>query len=261
MSRQASRTGSHFVKWCRLIGESAADKMTDDQWLRAIEKYRAEHRMQAASDPLKGGALELARVLETRVKEEPDRFARLSMTLPAHANPVYLEHTLRGLKSAAVDRDLKLHVCRKAFAESREHCGKSMADLLGSIEDPLPDDAVQMLHWLATEHEDPAKEAWQEDAGNGQTYYNGDIHMNGINTTRGRAADAVRDLILTDPANIDRFGPTLDRMSRDPSAAVLSCVGRERSGAVAYHDRSPQHADVLREHEPLLRNACSRRIT
>ena len=219
------------------IAESAADKMTDDQWLRAIEKYHAEHRMSAASDPLKGGALELARVLETRVKEEPDRFARLSMTLPAHANHVYLEHTLRGLKSAAVDRDLKLQVCRKAFAESREHCGKSMADLLGSIEDLLPDDAVQMLHWLATEHEDPAKEAWQEDAGNGQTYYNGDIHMNGINTTRGRAADAVRDLILTDPANIDRFGPTLDRMSRDRSAAVLSCVAGTL-GAVAYHDRA-----------------------
>ena len=143
----------------------------------------------------------------------------------------------RGGAERYADRDLKLQVCRKAFAESRGHCGKSIADVLGSIEDPLPDDAVQMLHWLATEHEDPAKEAWREDAGNGQTYYNGDIHMNGINTTRGRAADALRDLILTDPAYIDRFGPTLDRMSRDQSAAVLSCLAGTL-GAVAYHDRA-----------------------
>ena len=50
-----------------------------------------------------------------------------------------------------------------------------IADVLGSIEDPLPDDAVQMLHWLATEHEDPTREAWTENAGGGQKYFNGDI--------------------------------------------------------------------------------------
>ena len=92
-----------------------------------------------------------------------------------------------------------------------------------------------MLHWLATEHEDPAREAWQEDAGGGQKYYNGDIHMNGINTTRGRAAEAIRDLIITDTAYIDRFRPTLDRIIRDPSAAVLSCVAGTLR-AVALHD-------------------------
>ena len=79
-----------------------------------------------------------------------------------------------------------------------------------------------MLDWLATEHEDPAREAWQEDAGGGQPYYNGDIHVNGINTTRGQAADAVRDLILTDAAYIDRLRPTLERMIRD----------RERGGTL-----------------------------
>ena len=92
-----------------------------------------------------------------------------------------------------------------------------------------------MLHWLATEHEDPAREAWQEDAGGGRKYYNGDIHMNGINTTRGRAAEAIRDLILTGDAYIDRFRPTLDQIIRDPSAAVLSCVAGTLR-AIAHHD-------------------------
>ena len=82
-----------------------------------------------------------------------------------------------------------------------------MADVLGAIRDPLPDDALRMLDWLATEHEDPAREEWQEDAGGGQAYYNGDILLNGINTTRGQAADAVRDLILADAACIDRLRP------------------------------------------------------
>ena len=128
---------------------------------------------------------------------------------------MYIEHTLTGLKRAVVGHDLKLQVCRKAFTESPERCGKSISDVLGNIENPLPDDAVQMLHWLATEHEDPATEAWREDAGCGQAYYNGEIHRNGINTTRRRAADAIRNLILTDPAYIDRFRPTLDLMIRE----------------------------------------------
>ena len=217
------------------IKESDSDKMTDDQWLRAIAKYHSEDQWDFSDDEVRGGALQLAQVLEARVAEEPDRFAHLSLRFPADTNPVYLEGTLSALKSASVGSDLKLQVCRKAFAESHGHCGRSIADVLGSIEDPLPDDAVQMLHWLATEHEDPAREAWQEDAGGGRKYYNGDIHMNGINVTRGRAAEAIRDLILTDDAYIDRFRPTLDQIIRDPSAAVLSCVA-ETIRAVAHHD-------------------------
>ena len=150
-------------------------------------------------------------------------------------NAVSLESTLLALKEASIASELKLQVCRKAFAESRGVCGRSIADVLGKIADPLPDDAVQMLHQLATEHEDPGSEAWQEDAGNGEPYYGGDIHLNGINTTRGIAAVAIWDLILADAAYIERFRPTLDRMIRDRSAAVLSCVAGTLR-AVAYHD-------------------------
>lgn len=217
------------------IEESATDKMTDDQWLRAIAKYHSEDRMDFLDDEVRGGALQLAQALEARVKEEPERFAHLSLRFPGDANLVYLKGVLSALKSASVESDLKLQVCRKAFSESRGYCGRSIADVLGSIEDPLPDAAVEMLHWLATEHEDPTREAWQEDAGGGRKYYNGDIHMNGINTTRGRAAEAIKDLIITDTAYIDRFRPTLDQIIWDPSASVLSCVAGTLR-AVAHRD-------------------------
>ena len=251
---RSARTNTHFQELERKFGEpegeppqfvmrevgspiekTAAEKMTDDQWLRAIVKYRSEDRMHDLADSLQGGALELARVLGECAKEEPERFARLGLRLPADANPLYLNHTLAALKDAAIDSELKLRVCRKAFEESCGVCGQSIADVLGEIRDPLPDDALQMLDWLATEHEDPAREAWQEDAGGGQTYYNGDIHFNGINTTRGQAADAVRDLILADAAYIDRLRPTLERMLQDPSAAVRSCVAGTLR-AVFFHD-------------------------
>jgi hypothetical protein len=103
------------------------------------------------------------------------------------------------------------------------------------LEDTLPADALEMLVWLATKHPDPDHEAWQTDAGSGRTYYNGDIDMNGINTTRGRAADAIRDLIWRDAANLPRLGDALDYMVADPSTCVRSCVAGTLR-AVAYHD-------------------------
>ena len=147
------------------IESNAACKMTDEQWLRAIVKYSSEDWMHVSGDRIKGGAPQLAQVLQTRVKEEPDRFALLSLSFPTDTNPVYLERTLDALKSAAAKIDLKLQVCRKAFAESPGLLGRSIADVLGNMEAPLPDDDIRMLQWLATEHKDPASEAWQEVAG------------------------------------------------------------------------------------------------
>ena len=219
------------------IAETAAAMMTDDKWLRAIAKHNMVRPARSWPDFLKGGAHELSQVLGKQTKEDPERFAQLSLTFPVDAKPVYLERTLDALRDAPIDPELKLAVCCKAYADSRIDCGKSIADVLGSIANSLPDEAIEMLQWLATEHEDPKKEAWQEDAGNGQTYYNGDIYTNGINTTRGRAAEAIQRLILTDAAYIERFRTALDRMIADQSAAVRFCVAGILR-AVAYHDKA-----------------------
>ena len=184
--------------------------MTDDQWLSAIAKYRTELPTYSARDEYKGGALQLAQVFATRIQQEPDRFARLSLQFPSGTHPVYLGQTLASLKDASVEGDLKLQVCLKAFEESRGDYGRTIADVLGSIEDPLPNDAVAMLHWLATEHDDPAAELWQQATGGNRKHWNGEIDTAGINTTRGRAAIAVRDLILHDAAHVERFRITLE---------------------------------------------------
>jgi hypothetical protein len=169
------------------------------------------------------------------VTQQPERFAKLALQLPANANPVYLDRMLAGLKKSTIKNEIKLDVCRKAFADAREACGQSIADVLGASEDALPDDATHMLTWLATEHPDPDHEAWQSDAGGGRMYYNGDIYMNGINTTRGRAAEAIRDLIWGVAAYLPRFRDAIERMVCDRSTCVRSCVAGTLR-AVAYHD-------------------------
>lgn len=215
------------------IDQDGTDRMTDDQWLRAIAKYRSEFPSYSSGDA-KGGAYQLAQTLGSRVSEEPERFARLSLRFPSDTNPNYLAHVLTALRGSPVDADLKLQVCSKAFDVARGPCGQALADLLGSVEEELSDAALEMLHWLATEHDDPSQEYWKEDAPGGGKYYRGEIDGYGINTTRGRAAVAIGHLILRDATYIERLRPALDGMVRDPSPAVLSCVaGMLR--AVAHH--------------------------
>ena len=215
------------------IEKHGTDRMTDDQWLSAIAKYRTEFPAYSPGE-LKGGAYQMAQALALRVSEEPDRFARLSLKFSSDTNPMYLAQLLTALKDTSVETELKLQVCSKAFGEALGACGQAIADVLGSIEDQLPDATLEMLQWLAAEHEDPSREYWREDAPAGGKYHGGDISGFGINTTRGRAAIAIGDLIMRNATYIERLRPTLDRMVRDPSPAVLSCVAGTLR-AVAYH--------------------------
>ena len=209
------------------ISESATPKMTDGEWLKAIKRYDSKREI-FRGDPTKGGARELARSLQGRVQEEPERFARLSLRFPPDTNPVYMEHILMGLKETETSLELKLKVCRKAYkaySESSDECAEDIADLLGSIREPLPDDAVQMLNWLATQHPDPEKELWDKEVTGGTAYYGGNILDHGINTTRGRAALAISHLIWSDASYIDRFRTTIEKLVDDRSLAVRSCAG------------------------------------
>lgn len=230
------------------IEETAAKKMTDDQWLKAIKRYDSEREFPR-EDILKGGALELARTLEGFVKEEPERFARLSLKFPVGTHHYYIEHILSGLKETNDFTELKLEVCRKAYSESRNKCGKAIADLLGSIKESLPDDAVQMLKWLAIAHPDPETELWDEEVTDGKPYYGGDILDHGINTTRGRAALAICDLISFHASYIDRFRATIKQLVNDRSLAVRSCVSSTLL-AIINHDPKFALEQFLKLTEP-----------
>jgi len=179
--------------------------------------------------------MELAGLLQVFVREDPERFARLSLQFPEDVNPIYLMRTLDGLKESSVSTKLKLCVCQKAYSESRDACGSAIADLLGTIKEPLPDEAVDILNWLGTEHPDPERELWDEEVTAGRPYYGGDILTHGINSTRGRTALAIRDLIFTDPGYVERFSETLHQLVTDSSTSVRSCAASALI-AVAQYD-------------------------
>lgn len=204
------------------ISPSESQHMTDDQWLKAVKRYSTELSWDGRGERA-GGAHQLSQLLEESVKKDPERFARLAMRFDASMNPAYMQGTLTGLSEVESDEALKLDVCGKAFAESREYCWRGIADAIGSCAGALPQAAVEMIDWLATKHPDPEREQWQEKTPDGRRYL-GEVYTHGINTARGRAGMAIRRLILADPGNLERFRGTLEKMVKDRSSAVLSCV-------------------------------------
>ena len=220
------------------IATEDADNMSDEDWLRAIAAYPSAKRGRSTfkDGQLRGGASELAKVFGEAVRKEPTRFAHLGIRLRPETNPVYFSELLRGLAGTGIDQDAKVAVCQRVFECARGECGRDIADLLAKVDTPLSDHALDMLVWLALKTEGlDSEDQWKNESSGGQFYFGGDIDTNGINTTRGRAALAIGELILGDRRYVARLEPILDELVRGRSAAVGSCVAYIIR-AISYHD-------------------------
>lgn len=216
------------------ISSDAEEKMTDDQWRSAIVKYSASDRDRFSGDFLKGGARELAHSMQPLIKKEPERFARLALSLSADTNPIYFNWMLMSLSGTDCPLALKLGVARKTFAEHRIECGRDLASFLGGIEERLEDEFIEVLHWLATEHPNPDRELWQPTEDDPTEYYGGSISDCGLNSDRGRAVLAIADLIQKDEEYLERFANTIDVLTIEESLSVRSCAIRLTHGVSRY---------------------------
>ena len=221
------------------IAPQAADRMTDEQWLRAIRKYQGRGSWFGKGDELVGGATELSRELERRTKENPDRFGRLASETALGRRsgiPVRSPPRAGGRPSVRWRTHLKLAVCAKAFADARAdlNVSSSIADVLRGVAG-LSDEAVETLSWLATEHPHPDSEDAPDGAIRRRANDIDGIYTFGINTTRGRAAEAVARLIVRDADNLKRFETAIHAMLREQNLGVVACVGGVIA-AVGAHD-------------------------
>jgi hypothetical protein len=228
------------------LPDAAAKWMTDAQWLSAIREYVDDKERVWLHDRILGGARELARALEKRTKEEPDRFARLMLTLPEDANEHYFEAVVMGLQEGEVPLDLLRQVVERAHERPGRPHGRWLPQVIVRHGDQdLPSALLDVVSWYATKDPDPAEELWQQDAGGQGPYYSGDPYEHGINTARGSGAQAVARLIARDQRYWEHFAPVLERMVADPSIAVRSCVAHACTQALRY-DRGTAIALFLR---------------
>jgi hypothetical protein len=203
------------------IAKEAAEHMNDDNWLNAIAKHNKPRAVPDWEHPERGGAYELAGMLQQFVEKEPERFVHLALRFPSGTNVAFFTNVLYGLKKADISSDLKIEVVRRVTAFDDNDCAKAALNVLGSLKVyPLPDDLCNFIKTLAVDHPDPEKEQWEGE----QPYYGGDILRHGINTVRGRAAEAIRDLIWYDERYLQVFLLTVTRIVNDKTLSVRSCV-------------------------------------
>ncbi|MGJ8657620.1 MAG: hypothetical protein ACSHX6_14325 [Akkermansiaceae bacterium] len=218
------------------ISSEAEEKMTDDQWRTAIQKYSASDRERFSGDFLKGGAYELAGSMKPFIIKEPERFAELALSLPKNTNSVYFDYFLMSFEEAKCPVDLKLNVAKKAFQEHKLKCGRWIASLLGSIDERLDDEFIEMLNWLAIKHPNPKRELWKPSDTDPTEYYGGSISDCGLNSDRGRAVIAIADLIKKDEEYIQRFSTTISLLSEEKTLSVKASAIRV-SYEIIRHDK------------------------
>lgn len=206
------------------IPEDAADRMSDEHWLSAIRQYDTGRSNFRQDGRLVGGAHELSRVLESEVKRDPGRFAELVFRFPDRADPSYFEAVLRGITDTDLDFKTILRVTERCHRIEGRPLGRYICDpIASSAQEEVLTEALDLVVWYATEDPDPQQEMWRTPTSpRGEPYYGGDILMNGINTNRGRAAEAIARLIENDAKRITYFQPALEKMVQDPSTAVRS---------------------------------------
>ena len=171
------------------IPEEAAKEMNDAQWLSAIQQHDTDEREFTQDGDYVGGARELSRILEDRVKQEPKRFAELVLKFPDHTNYCYFEAVLSGLRESNLDIETIVKVCERCHRIEGRRLGRYICDpIANSAQGEVPAEALDLVAWYATEDPDPQQEMWRTPVSSGKGYYyGGDILNAAINTNRGRA--------------------------------------------------------------------------
>lgn len=219
------------------VPKVATEKMTNEQWLKAIAKYNLTQSSHS-EDGWPVNAEAISRFLEEQVKKQPERFAELLLKFPINTHPYYFDAVLRGIAESEVPVDLKtlLKVLYRCHQLQLRPCGDSISWLFQKLASlPWTVTALDVLVCYALNDSDPEQESWRTSVPGGGTYYNGDIYMAGINSTRGSSMSAIASLIFADKDRTAYFLLPLQQAVRDSSIAVRSCVAEALTAVLNYN--------------------------
>lgn len=214
------------------IPTDAQEKMTDDQWLSAMEKYAGVEHVHGRALEASGGEYQLAQSLESKTKANAKRFVGLAMKVPSSLPASYFEAILRGVaetpppeRSSANDLALSdvIALIKRVHELPGRPCGRWINHLVEKwAKIDWPSAIIDIVAWYAAEDPDPADEPWRKRASGGQLYYRGDPDFAGMNSTRGSAANAIAALLFAEHPLTDRILNAVEHLAHDPSIAVRS---------------------------------------
>ena len=218
------------------IPYDAAQKMTDEQWLKAIAKHDSN---ETNWSNFTGGARELSGLLRDQVAVDPARFAQLTLRLTPGVNSSYTNALLMGFGDAKVSdttEPLVFEAVRHIASLRQADNDRFLGTALQKYYREVPLDLVELildrtLHALNPIDNSPVI---IRDGTDGHSA--ADMYMNGINTARGSLAVVLGNLLLADSdgQRTDLVMPHLSEMASDPVLSVRSCVAHTLFAALRY---------------------------
>jgi hypothetical protein len=236
------------------IPRVATEKMTNEQWLKAIAKYNLTE-----SNHLENGsfvdAQAIPKFLEEQVRKQPERFSELIFKFPDNTHQLYFDAVLRGIAEAEeqVNVQIALRVLQRCHHLPKRPCGQSISWLFQKLVDlPWTISALEILNFYALNDPNPEQESWRIQASDSP--YGGDILTAGINSTRRSAVHSVARLIFADKNRTGYFLSSLQQVVQDPSISIRSCAA-EALTAVLNYDRDlavSLFLELCKAEDPLL---------
>ena len=149
------------------IPKETAQKMTDENWLSAMKKYRDgfTHR-----DFLKGGARELSTVLLESVKSDPDRFYALLKKAPDNISDSYVTAFINGFAESDGDPEMLFYTIRRFAYQPNRNIGQTIAWVVQKSSHEIPDDVMVFLHAVLRRPMGEDELSWAEDDKQGNVY-------------------------------------------------------------------------------------------
>jgi len=218
------------------IAHSAAEKMTDSQWISAMQKYDG-----TTTDWFRGGPRELSNLLAVFARNNRQRFANLLFKMPLDVSPIYFSAILSGLCSlycnlngeektledgnfAAFPTNVLLSVIERLHQLPNRPCGTAIVGCIRRMANrQLPAEVLDVVSHYAINDPDPTSDVWQESV-NGSHFYGGNPHGHGINSVRGQAAESIGALLFEDSKRLDGLRHALSALSQDTIISVRTCA-------------------------------------
>jgi len=207
------RRRDDYVRVLVPIPEERARRMSDRQWLRAILIHGDVKGCGPVGRPGSGEAEQQAHVLDALTRQDPERFARLVLQVPAGSSLAYVNAVMNGIGGAHLDPALILDAVRQV-----EDIGGSELTpaILWLIENqalrPLPEQLLAIVARIALTDPDPVEDiGWQEGT---------DLGSAGVASARGIAAYVIGTLLQHDLARAPVFTAALQALVDDGNLPV-----------------------------------------
>lgn len=213
------------------------EKMKDEHWLSAMARYSTEEWKKNHESIYEGGAQQLASELHQLAKLDPERYGRLILNSPKKVNRSYVRNILWGLAEA---ENVSEKTLLDVIVFAHEICKEAFGGDIARIFEQHPfiarsKIALDILIWYINfgagppnEIEDDAQAREQSVKIQDLLERGGRLHIRGVNSDRGSAAEAFGSLLWSDvPGLADAAWEILEnRINTEQSISVRSCLVR-----------------------------------